>query len=55
LCFAYDYKLGGTFLLLLKNGTPYWSQVRPTNEEVRGSRDPWLLWVEAQLKRSQRQ
>lgn len=46
-CFAYDYKLGATFLLFLKNGNPYWSAVRPTNEEVRGNRDKWLVWVES--------
>ena len=50
MCFAYDYKLGGAFLLLLKGGTPYWSEVRPTNEEIRGERDRWLRWVEARLE-----
>jgi hypothetical protein len=49
-CFAYDYRLGGTFLLFLKNGNPYWSAVRPTNEEVRGKSDKWLQWVEARTK-----
>lgn len=51
MCFAYDYKLGSTFLLFLRNGNPYWSAVRPTNEEVKGVRDPWLLWVTSKLKR----
>lgn len=50
MCFAYDYKLGGTFLLLLRGGTPYWSAVRPTNEEISGERDRWLRWVEARIK-----
>jgi len=54
MCFAYDYKLGGTFLLLLRNGTPYWSAVRPTNEEVSGPTDAWLRWVAAQLKRGRK-
>ena len=45
MCFAYDYKLGGTFLLFLKDGNPYWSAVRPTNEEVQGIKDKWLTWV----------
>lgn len=48
-CFAYDYKLGGTFLLFLKNGNPHWSAVRPTNEEVRGAQDRWLEWVESRV------
>lgn len=52
MCFAYDYKLGGTFLLLLKRGSPYWSAVRPTNEEISGQQDRWLKWVEARIKTS---
>jgi len=51
MCFAFDYRLGGTFLLLLKNGSPHWSAVRPTNEEVFGMRDRWLVWVETQVAR----
>jgi len=51
MCFAFDYKLGGTFLLLLKDGSPHWSPVRPTNEEVLGTEDRWLVWVETQIAR----
>lgn len=51
MCFAFDYKLGGTFLLLLRKGNPNWSPVRPTNEEVHGLQDGWLAWVEAQIAR----
>lgn len=54
MCFAYDYKLSGTFLLFLKNGSPYWSAVRPTNEEVFGPRDKWLAWVESRIRQLSR-
>ncbi len=48
-CYAYDYREGGTFLLLLKKGTPYWAPLHPTNEEVTGVADPWVAWVRRQL------
>lgn len=48
-CFAYDYKLGAQYLLLLKQGTPYWAALAPTNEEVSGPSDPWVTWVSRRL------
>ena len=48
-CFAYDYKLGAQYLLLLKQGTPYWAALAPTNEEVSGPSDPWVAWVSQRL------
>jgi len=44
-CFAYDYKEGAEYLLFLKEGNPYWAPLSPTNEEVSGPDDPWMLWV----------
>jgi hypothetical protein len=49
-CNAYTYQQGGEFLLLLQGNTvdslhPYWSGLRPTNEQVRGAADPWVTWV----------
>ena len=48
-CFAQSYKDGAQYLLLLKGGTPYWSPLSPTNEEVSGPDDPWVVWVRRQL------
>ena len=52
-CFAYDYQREGQFLLLLRERdgllTPYWSALSPTNEQIRGEEDPWLVWVRAQV------
>ena len=53
-CFAYDYQQGGTFLLLLKKTkagapTPYWAALQPTNEQVVGAGDPWVVWVRQRL------
>jgi hypothetical protein len=48
-CYAYDYRLGGQFLLFLREGTPYWAPLAATNEEVDGPNDPWVLWVEELL------
>jgi hypothetical protein len=49
-CFAYFYRGGGEFLLLLRRDeigalSPYWSVFAPTNEQVRGAEDPWVRWV----------
>jgi len=44
-CFATDYEYGSTYLLILKNGTPYWTAFSPVNEKVISSTDPWLMWV----------
>ena len=48
-CFARGYKDGAQYLLLLKGGTPYWAPLSPTNEEVSGPDDPWVVWVKRQL------
>ncbi|MEK6666452.1 MAG: hypothetical protein AABZ20_08520 [candidate division NC10 bacterium] len=50
-CFAQNYKDGVEYLLLLKGGTPYWAPLSPTNEEVSGPNDPWVVWVKRQLER----
>ena len=50
-CFAQSYKDGVEYLLLLKGGTPYWAPLSPTNEEVSGPDDPWVVWVRRQLER----
>jgi hypothetical protein len=49
-CAAYSYQRGGDFLLLLQGEhvaelSPYWALLRPTNEQVRGTDDPWVAWV----------
>jgi len=54
-CFALEYRLGSQYLLLLAESpeapqwmgklTPYWSPLAPTNEQVRHSQDPWVVWV----------
>jgi len=48
-CYAYDYKLGAQYLLLLKRNSPYWAALAPTNEEIGGSSDPWVVWVRQRL------
>jgi hypothetical protein len=54
-CYAYFHRDGGEFLLLLSRDrqgllTPYWSMGDPTNEQVRGASDPWVVWVREQLR-----
>ncbi len=50
-CYAYRYRRGGTYLLLLRRvGTswsPYWQAIRPTNEQLLSGYegDPWYRWV----------
>jgi hypothetical protein len=44
-CYALSYGLGRQYLLFVKDGTPYWSALGPTNEQVRGADDPWVRWV----------
>lgn len=48
-CFAYQYKKGGEYLLMLRRMegrlTPYWAALAATNEQVHGHDDPWLQWV----------
>ena len=48
-CYATDYKPGGQFLLFLSRGELYWAPLSPTNEEVTGSTDPWVVWVRNRL------
>ena len=50
-CFAHEYRDGAEYLLMLKGVTPYWAPLSPTNEEVSGAQDPWVLWVKGQLSR----
>ena len=49
-CFAVTYNRRKEYLLFLKNGTPYWSALAPTNEQVSGANDPWVVWVKKQLE-----
>ena len=49
-CYASDYKAGGQFLLFLRGGDVHWSPLAPTNEEVSGPKDPWVVWVRDRLK-----
>jgi hypothetical protein len=53
-CFAYTYKQGAQFLLLLKKQegelTPYWIPFAPANEQLRSADDPWVVWVKDNLK-----
>jgi hypothetical protein len=52
-CFANTYKEGAQFLLFLKKkGDMFTSNISalgPTNEQLRGSDDPWLRWVKEYL------
>ena len=55
-CNAYEYRIGAEYLLLLDRDetqtlSPYWAYQHPTNEQARGATDPWIAWVENQLKR----
>lgn len=45
MCFATEYRAGAKYLMLIKGGTPYWARLAPTNEQLSGPNDPWLLWV----------
>jgi len=53
-CYAYEYKEGAEFLLLLKEQdgrlTPYWYPLAPTNEQLRPGKDDWLVWVQDFLR-----
>jgi hypothetical protein len=53
-CFAFHYKQGGEYLLLLRsrNGslTPYWATLGATNEQLFGSDDKWLTWVRERIR-----
>jgi hypothetical protein len=53
-CHAYNYRIGAEYLLFLHpvpaGWTPYHSIFSPTNEQLRGPDDPWLLWVRERLQ-----
>jgi hypothetical protein len=50
-CYATAYRRDAEYLLFLRSTvtslTPYWAPLAPTNEELRGDKDPWLAWVRA--------
>jgi hypothetical protein len=48
-CYAYDYRDAAVYLLLVKDGTPYWAPLSPTNEEVGGPADPWVRRVKREF------
>jgi hypothetical protein len=52
-CFAFGYRLGAEYLIFFRPGkahlTPYWAPLAAINEQVRGSEDPWVVWVRRQL------
>ncbi len=54
-CFANTYKKGGSFLLFLKKTqtgyTPNISALGPTNEQLRGTDDAWLLWTRDEVEK----
>lgn len=57
-CFAYVYKRGGQFLLLMTRDesgrfTPYWGPMQPVNEQIIGKSDPWLVWVRSEISAAQ--
>lgn len=53
-CYAYEYKEGAEFLLILKEQdgklTPYWYPLAPTNEQLRPVKDAWFIWVKEFLQ-----
>lgn len=57
-CFANTYRKGGEFLLFLEKTaegySPNISALGPTNEQVRGGNDPWVVWVRTELAKSRR-
>jgi hypothetical protein len=58
-CYATTYRVGRWYLLLLKKTaptldaapfatfsfTPYWEALAPTNEQISGLDDRWVVWV----------
>jgi hypothetical protein len=49
-CYAFGYRLGGHYLLLLRRDPESLWHLRrvalaPVNEQVRGPNDPWVRWV----------
>jgi hypothetical protein len=54
-CFTDEYRIGAEYFLLLEERsgklTPHWNRypLAPTNEQVRGGSDPWVLWVKSRV------
>ena len=52
-CIAEEYRLGARYLLLLRDNTGFspifWWPLGPVNEQLRGDKDLWLLWVRAHV------
>jgi hypothetical protein len=56
-CYAHGYRKGAEYLLLLQSDSagvwsPYWAALSLTNEQIRGTVDPWLTWVVEQIKQT---
>lgn len=55
-CVTMGYTANGWYLLMLKRRkgrlTPYWEALSPTNEQVSGINDPWVVWVTQEVKRN---
>ena len=53
-CSARLYRLNAEYLFFLRRQegtlTPYWSALAPTNEQLRGANDPWVMWVRGYLQ-----
>lgn len=49
-CFAFDYRAGGSYLLLLRGGRLYYAPLAPVNEEVDGLSDAWATWVMSRVR-----
>jgi len=59
-CYAHGYRKGAEYLLLLQSDSagvwsPYWAALSPTNEQIRGTVDPWLTWVIEQIKQTRQE
>jgi hypothetical protein len=52
-CWAYEYKQGGEFLLLLDRHdgglSVNWYALGAVNEQIEGPLDPWVMWVQGFL------
>ena len=53
-CYAKEYRRGAEYLLIMRKTrrglTPYWMPLAPSNEQIRGDNDPWLLWVRDRVR-----
>ncbi len=49
-CYATRYRRGGSFLLMIRNGSPYWQPLTPTNEQIPSPADPWVQWVKQAIR-----